>query len=489
MRIVKYRTHYCVYDYILGTNQKFENYLSSWVMYRRCRGGYYDPVGYFYDQNNHILKFSAGVRFWTVERYFGVPVIFDSAHDPYDDIPIRSHGTPKDDIQGMMIRFLLGEEEYADNKNHSMLCCNAQTGQGKTFASIVMMAYYKCKTMIIVHTKELASSWVTELTKYTDLDEKRILVMDADTMEAIYDGDINPNDYYVFIALHQSINSFIKRFEENSWSVITELFLKLRIGLKVIDETNMMFRNIVMIDTHTNIFKNIYLTATMKRSDKSENKVFQRCFQDVPKFDPLKLGYNVGKKHIRMVAILYNSHPSIGEKMACKRNGMFDIKKFADYLVTKDPMFFEMLDGVVQKFAIKNNFRTLILCAKINSCEIIADWLKEVYPDKKIGVFNSSIDKKEKERVKEECDIIVSIIKSLGVGVNIPNLRAVINTEAFRFDGLGDQSSGRLRKWSEDTESWYVELINTGFDTIRSQFNERLELYKTLFKSINVLKL
>ena len=73
--------------------------------------------------------------------------------------------------------------------------------------------------------------------------------------------------------------------------------------------------------------------------------------------------------------------------------------------------------------------------------------------------------------------------------MNIPNLRTVVNTEAFRFDGLGDQSSGRLRKWAEDTESWYIELINVGFETIRSQYKERLELYKTLFKSINVIKI
>ena len=489
MKIVRHRSHYCVYDYTLGSNQKFENYLSKFVMYRRCKGGYYQPVGFFYDEYERVLKFSAGLRAFTVEKYFNSPVVFDSSYDEYDDIPIRSLGKPKDEVQSMMIRFLLGEKEYAENKNYSMLCCNAQTGQGKTFASIVMMAYYKCKTIIIVHTKELAYSWIHELTEYTDLDEQRILLMDADVMEDIYDGKIDPNRYYVFIALHQSINSFIKRFEGNSWNAITELFLKLRIGLKVIDETNMMFHNIVMIDTHTNVFKSIYLTAIMKRSDKNENYVFQRCFQSVPKFDPVKLGYNVGKKHIRMVAIQYNSHPTLAEKMSCKRNGMFDIKKYADYLVNDDPMFFEVLNDVVYKFAIKNEFRTLILCAKISSCQIISDWLKEVFPGKKVGISNSSIDPKEKERVKEECDIIVSIIKSLGVGVNIPELRTVINTEAFRFDGLGDQSSGRLRKWAEDTESWYIELINMGFDNIRSQYNERLELYKTLFKSINVIKI
>lgn len=492
MQVIRYRTHYEVKDYIIGSNMKFERYLSKWVMYRKRGGfsgaGYYEPVGFVYDDKNRILRFPAGVSYWTVEKYLMEKVIFDTDHDPFDNIPIRSFGEPKDDIQRMMIRFLLGEEEYADNKNHSMLCCNAQTGQGKTFASIVMMAYYKCKTAIIVHTKELALSWITELTKYTDIDEKRILVLDADTMVKIMDGKIDPDKYYVFIVLHQSINSFVKRYEEMTWEVVTDLFLKLRVGLKVIDETNMMFHNIILLDTHTNIFKNIYLTATMKRSDEEENKVFQRCFYSVPKFDPVKLGKNVGKKHIRMIVIEYNSHPSIGEKMMCKRRGMFDVKKYADYLVNADGMFFEILNDVVYKFAVKNEFRTLILCAKISSCDIIADWLKEVYPDKKIGVFNSSISKDEKERVKKECDIIVSIIKSLGVGVNLPGLRAVINTEAFRFDGLGDQSSGRLRKWTEDTESWYIELVNIGFENIRSQYHQRMKLYQTLFKSINIIK-
>ena len=482
-KLYKLRTHYILTPYYEGENETLEKYLSAFVKYFKVRGGYFNPIGFVIDNGSMFIP--AGVNQTILERMVRTKAILDTSYMPYDEIYIRSTATPKDEVQSKMIRFLLGEGEYYENKNYSQLCCNAQTGEGKTFAAIMMMVYYQCKALVIVHTHELALSWDAQVQQHGNIDKTKILLLNPTMIRSIINDELDVSGYYFFIIIHRSIMIVA---EDLGWESITVLFSKLRIGLKIIDEANQEFHNIIHIDAYTNVYKNIYLTATMKRSDKSENIVFQRCFAAIPKFNTLSLGFASAKKHIHMIALLYNSNPSIGEVAACRSRGMFDVKKYADYQVYSDDRLFELLTTVIEKFTIGRNFRTIIFCAKINSCEIIADYLKSVFPEKTIGIFNSSISKHDKKRVISKSSIIVSTTKSLGMGVNINNLRMAINIEAFRFDGTGDQAAGRLRKWFSDTESWYVELVDIGFKTIRSQYQDRLKLYEKLFASIDEIK-
>ena len=256
-------------------------------------------------------------------------------------------------------------------------------------------------------------------------------------------------------------------------------------GLKVYDEANMEFHNTLLIDAYTNTYKTLYLTATMKRSDMGDNAVFQRAYSVIPKFDQYELGYNDSKKHIIMLLIRYNSYPSIAWRSKCKRGGHgFNAKTHSDYQITDDRDFFDILFEMIDSYTIKRNFRTLVLVSKINSCEVVANELREMFPTKKVGVYNSSISKNEKARVLAEDDIIVSITKSLGFSETVANLRMVINCEAFRFDGTGDQASGRLRKLPNDEKCLYVELCDEGFPSIIKQVKQRIPFYGKLFLKI-----
>jgi hypothetical protein len=227
----------------------------------------------------------------------------------------------------------------------------------------------------------------------------------------------------------------------------------------------------------------------MKRSDMGENIVFQKAFKAVPKFDQYALGYNDSKKHIIMLLIRYNSYPSVMWRSKCKRGGHgFNAKTHSDYQITEDGDFYDIIFDLIDRYTIKKNFRTLLLVSKINSCEIIAEQLREMFPTKKIGIYNSSISKIEKARVLEEDEIIVSITKSLGFSETVSNLRMVINCEAFRFDGTGDQASGRLRKLPNNENCLYVELCDEGFPSITKQVKDRLSFYAKLFQRIVELR-
>ena len=146
------------------------------------------------------------------------------------------------------------------------------------------------------------------------------------------------------------------------------------------------------------------------------------------------------------------------------------------------------MDALVTNFTVDKNFRTLILVSKISSCEAIAEYYRSLYPELSIGVYNSAIDKKEKQRVLDEDRLIISTSSSLGFSETISDLRCVINCEAFRSKITGNQASGRLRRLGDDITCYYIEMIDEGFASIRAQFKEREARYKTQFSKIIYLK-
>ena len=482
-KLIKYPTHYSLEDYTLGENAVLEHALSKFE--RFPNGGYtYEPVGYVYDKEAKRLMIPGGMNPYYVMKLTGFKIDTPNTYDEYDEISIRCTGSPRDNLQIDMLQFLIGEGKFVENKWNNQLACNAATGVGKTFGAIATQTYMRCRMLVIVNRTNIAANWIKECLSFTDVDSERTLMIDTLACKQIMQGKIDPSEYYTFFVLQQTIRAFA-HMEGNTWNDVTELFKKLRIGLKVYDEANMEFRNTLLIDSYTNTYKTLYLTATMKRSDMNENVIFQKAFKVVPRFDQYALGYNDSKKHIIMLLIRYNSYPSVLWRSKCKRGGHgFNSKVHSDYQINDDPEFYDIIFDVLDRYTIKKNFRTLILVSKINSCVSVAEQLREMFPNKKIGIYNSSIGKIEKARVLEEDDIIVSITKSLGFSETISNLRLVINCEAFRFDGTGDQASGRLRKLPGDPNCLYIELCDEGFPSIPKQVKDRLGLYTKIFQRV-----
>ena len=488
IKLIKYPTHYLLEGYELGENAALERALSKFERFANggCR---FDPVGYVYDSETKRMRIPGGMNPYHVMKLTGYKIdASNNNYDPYDNISIRCVSSPRDELQIDMLQFLIGEGKFTENKWNPQLACNAATGVGKTFGAIATQTYMRCRMLVIVNRTNIANNWMSECLKFTDVDKERILLLDTSTCRDIVEGRLNPLKYYTFFVLQQTLRSFATS-EGYSWQSVGELFARLRIGLKVYDEANMEFRNTLMIDCYTNTYKTLYLTATMKRSDMGENIVFQRAFKAVPKFDQYALGYNDSKKHIIMLLIRYNSYPSVVWRSKCKSSGHgFNAKVHSDYQISDDSEFYDIIFDLIDRYTVQKNFRTLLLVSKINSCDIIAEQLREMFPNKKIGIYNSSIGKVEKARVLEEDEIIISITKSLGFSETISNLRMVINCEAFRFDGTGDQASGRLRKLPNNENCLYVELCDDGFPSITKQVRDRIGFYTKLFQRIIEIK-
>lgn len=475
--IIERNTHIEIPDYEIGDCRRLESMLSKYDKVYHT----FVAMGMDYDSDKQILYVPRGMGTEFVAKTIGRAIEVDSLYNPYQPISLRVVKYPRSELQNDLIRFLIGADKYATNTTNPQLIGNAETGEGKTFCAIVALAYLSMKTIIIVNRKNIVKNWIDCLCDYTDIDRRRILEL---TTANIYKLMKNPSlvkKYSIFVTTHRTIQS---NASVNGWEYINEVFKTLQIGLKIYDEAHMEFNAMMLTDFHTNVKKTFYLTANMERSAFDEDNIFQKCFRQVPRFDQIKRGYTDSKKHIIMLAIKYNSHPSVRDIASCKNIQGFNKHAYSDYQVQRDIRFYPLLDDLVSNYLIKNKWRMLILVSKISSCQDIYEHFTTLYPDIEIGIYNSSVDKVEKQRVLDECQLIISTSSSLGFSETIANLRCVVNCEAFRSNITGNQASGRLRRLGDDINCFYIELIDTGFASIRAQFKEREKRYKKQFQKI-----
>ena len=473
--VIRYASHVAITNYTPGDCPGLEHLLSYKEQWKTVF------IGTVYDDNKKELLIFGGIDDWILKAKTGKDVIEDYNYDEAIKSSIRLRKTSlKSKLQSEMIRFLTAGKNYEQNYNHSQLSCNADTGEGKTFCAVTAITQYRTRTMIILNRVNILNQWRDELLKFTDVDYMKVITLDTETIVEIYNGKHTRRRWDIFLVGHRTLANAAKLI---GWEGIGEVFRKLGIGLKIYDEAHREFANTALVDCYTNTKKTIYLTATPKLSGPKANYIYQTLFRGMPKFNQRELGFNESKKHIQMIAVIYNSQPSSEAKHRCKTIRGFNSKEHSIYQINSDNKFEEILMGLIDKMAIKNGFRSLIYVSRIVACDTIVKWIKTEYPDISVSAYHSEIPKADKEDIINNSQIIVSTNQSLGLGENIPNLQWVCNCEAFSTDTIGIQASGRLRRL-EDKKCFYTELLDFGFKSIRKQWASRRKLYSDIFNNV-----
>lgn len=464
-------TSIIVPNYELGQNEKIERMLSIWndIYFR------FENIGFDYNEEKRELYLPRGLDLNYIEHQFQMPVDIDYKSDPYAKASYRLKVEPRSDIQRKSISFLLGEGDFAYTKKHSQLTLNLDTGDGKTYCVIAALTFMKTKSLIITHTNGIKKQWHKSFLKMTDIDDKFIFNIDgSSTIKKILKLDKLP--YKVYLINHQTIHSFANK---HGWEKITELFRKLEIGVKVFDEAHLNFENLMKTDLHTNTKKTFYLTANFERSEYRENKVFHLCFKNIAKY-----GIETKKekrKHIIYVPVMFNSKPGLDDRAYMRGRKGFDRNRYSDYLISK-PIFYDVLLWLLEYFQ-KADGKILIMMSKINATEAVRDYLTEIFKDKTVGLYNSTVSDDEKEKALES-DIISSTPKSMGTGTDVPGLRIAINVEPYSSTVIANQAAGRLREYSPDAYTFYIELVDQGFPDIVKMYKRRLPVFKKKCKEI-----
>lgn len=388
---------------------------------------------------------------------------------------------PRDEDQEKAIRFLLCEDEFLKYKKYSQFSLNLETGYGKTYCMIYSLLKLKQRCIIILNQTKIKKQWLAEMEEKTDIDMNRVLnINGSSTFDKIMKGD---NDYDIFVVNHQSITAYAAKY---GWDYIDALFKKMNVSIKVYDEAHLCFKNILYIDFFTDVPRNYYLTATFDRSDPKEMPLFKRTFANTIRF-----GGDIHKrKHVIYQLDFYNSNPNGRDRLSIRTQRGVSSYLFADYAFKRD--YYYTLEGAIYQVlnkAIQNEGRTAIVVPKIENVLYLEKRIKEKYPNFKVGTIMSKNTDEENEMAKQTCDIIVTTIKSIGVGSDIRKLRNLIIAEPHSSKIISNQLIGRLREYSPTEDTYVFELIDSGFPDIMRMVNRRYPTIKAKCKEIQQRKL
>lgn len=476
-----YHTHIEVSPYELGENEAFERKLSVWLD-NEFR---YNPLGYVVSRGT--LYIPRGISAMMIQREFNsiMGVIRDC--DEFEFLKnVRMRIPPRDRIQEESIDFLTGENQFSGSRKYSQLALELDTGDGKTYSAIHAIVNLGMKALIVTHQDKIKKQWINAFMNQTTINEEELVdIKGSSCITKIINGKLRGSIYFVN---HQTISSFAREY---GWHLIRELFSMMKIGVKVYDEAHLAFKNILRTDMFSNTRKTFYLTANFGRSDTKEGILFKKAFSTVYQFGKETKNYEEKRKHIIYVPVLYRSNPSFSQLQMANNMYGFSVQGFSQYALHEDEErtqireFFHVFD-----LASKLEGRILVTVPKIADTEFMKEMILKEYPDTEltIGTINSKNSPQENQKVKEECDVICSTIKSSGTGTDIRGLRCIINLEPYSSAITANQLSGRLREYANDKFTYFFDLIDVAFPTCEKQYKTRLSILKKKCKEIQVMK-
>jgi len=436
IRLVEFATFYKIENYRenMRASLKIMDMLTSYDL-----KGDKIPLGYLNDGNN--LRIGKGFDLKIIQECFGriehvkkkeLYMEYRKDHIKHLNITLNPF-----DYQADIIKKVLSE--FKDNTQFTI---NLPTGKGKTMTALMIAKALDVPVLIIIKDKNLKKQWFDKLHKDCKIRYDDICEITGFSSVSYLESIQVPASVYVMT--HASIRSIVGSLGYQKFNLLLH---RMGIGLKVIDEFDMEFRNIIELDLNTSIRYNLYLTATTYKSSKSEDVVYQNTFKNVPRAGKEFFVDEIGARIVDIVS--FKSSPNTKERYLCYDfKGNFTPFRYNDYLFnTKRETLIKVLKPFIEEFLTKYDAEDLmsIHVEKKESCKIMQDIL--VY-DFKInisdtGILNSDTDDRIRPAVMKK-KFIISTAKSCGRGLDIPNLVYLINLETFASTSTFEQQIGRI---------------------------------------------
>ena len=369
--------------------------------------------------------------------------------------------------------------DFLVNHPYSMRALPLIPGFGKTVLSLFAAA--KLGHPFIVIVEGLIDQWYTVIVNGTD---KQPPVFEIDPSDVyVIQGqnsliDLCENTQYspkIILASLATIRNYVQAtmFPYNCITKFNDLMSRIGIGTKIVDEAHRAFGTIVNIDLISDIKHNLYLSATLTRSDNQSKRIFRKVFPDLiryapPKPEPYKIVYYIP----------YTLGYMKENKVVSKRYG-YNQNKYEHVILTVPEFKTEFLKFVNSCFASyylykKNeNEKCMIMASSRVMCDTLVSYFKLQHPDLKIRSYYSN----DSDENLQDADVIISSVKKGSTGVDVKNLRTFINTVSIGSEVLPVQIIGRLRKLENDVSPIYVAIYNRNISSHVKHYNFCKELY------------
>jgi hypothetical protein len=390
----------------------------------------------------------------------------------------------KDDIQYSAVEFFTGAKRYINASSFQQRVLVLPTGTGKTIIAVYAALLLKRRFIIIAPTDTIRNEWMKTLRDIFKLSEDKICTVRGS--DDIYHYTMHSADFAVYLVLSQTLEASIRMHDRK---ILNKFYSKQGIGLKIVDEVHLHFFANMRIDLFSNVDCNFYITATLDRAKREEKQLMKRCFNsaiyyEAPKDDD---GKSIAEpiKHTEYTRVLYssNTHPYVVDQMSHPKFG-FSVIAYNDYVFFKEKKQL-LLNLVLQTVKQYHGIgKMLILTSTIKAVELIHANLITLYPDKNI-VMLCSVNKvgRDMKFITHTADIIVSTSKSCGTGVDIPQLRTLINTEVNGNAVYANQTKGRLRYLGDNIPTYMIEFVDSSFSAVVALSEKKKPILEKLCKS------
>ena len=413
-------------------------------------------LGFMYDKETDTLYMHKGVDVQYLNRLLpNSKIIYDEYHPckpmkfEYEEV-IPPRNVEQEDV----INFIAGLNHHADNIDARQIFLVKTMGFGKTYCAGTAACIHGVKTLIIVHRDNLRSQWLKSLYNMNGLTaDYTYEITSSDELYDIAYGNIEL-DYDVYLMTHATFRAGVRRIK--SLEKIGDITKNLGIGLKIIDEAHLEFRDTLLMDFCFNVKRNLYLTATDARSAKDENTIFRHVFSHATFYKPSALlSDSLPKKWVEYISVSVNTHvkKAVYQYRIIGGRGM-NAAVYGKWVIKQDKtkQHFKCCRDILKLVYVNDpHAKVLIFMPLSELCEEAAYFFrKELNYDESfdydlnIKTINSSNSKRENEDNKR-ADVIVTTIGSCGTGTDIPGITTIISCSPFVSRVTALQTFGRIR--------------------------------------------
>lgn len=318
-----------------------------------------------------------------------------------------------------------------------------------TFMALYSIAKIGYKPLIIVPTTLLKNQWIECFTE-AGIDSKEIATKIQDA----------PAKKLCVVTV-----SAIENEMRDNWFGLLNILKQSNFGIKIIDEAHLHLKGVLKFDAIANIKHNWYLSATLGRSDEAEDSILNRALLDAERFVGDKQYEEYQKTYVNVYFqdIWYNPSQKLcndtfkfGSKGLVRSTyyNMLMLYKNGIPFITNISTLIKRIDNVKTY-----NGKTLVLLPLLETIEVVQQHLKSdpYYRNRTIAGVDGSMPLKARYEAMES-DIILATSMSMGTGVDVQNLAAVINFDQYSSPIINEQIVGRLRDRGKET--WYVDICD-----------------------------
>ena len=364
---------------------------------------------------------------------------------PVKPSPITLNMTrePRSDLQRDCVQMLTTSDA-------AKITVELKPGVGKTFISMYSASKLGLKPLIVTPSTLLKNQWIEEI-EDCGIDK-------ADIATDIFEGV----DKKCCVVTITSIENAIR----DDWEGCLNAINNGQYGIKIIDEAHLHLKGMLKFDALCNIEHNWYLSATLGRSDADEDKILNRALLDSERFIGSKKYTEYQKEYIRIYQQDIYYQPSQQLCADCLRYGKKGLLKSSYYNMLMEykqgvPFVNNMINMVKKVRALtKSNKKVLLLIPMIYIIQRVMKVMKHdpYFRNLDVVMVDGSMPLSQKRENLEKGNIILATTKSMGVGVDVKDLIAVINFDQLASPIALEQIVGRLR--DRGYETVYVDICD-----------------------------